>query len=74
MTESFFVIELAGKLNVALPFIALALLSKLVEDKDRSALRYSYQILAVLKPVILERAMVILEVCHHEDFWLKDPN
>ena len=53
---------------VAHPFIALALLPKLVEDKDQSALRYSYQVIGVLKSVILERAMRILEVCHHEDF------
>ena len=57
MTESFFVIELAVKLNVARSVIALALLAKLVEDKDRSAMRFSYRILGVLKPVILDRAM-----------------
>ena len=57
LAESFFVIELAIKLNVAHPVIALALLAKLVEDNDRSAMRFSYRILGILKPVILERAM-----------------
>ena len=57
LAESFFVIELAVKLSVARPVIALALLAKLVEDNDRSAMRFSYRILGVLKPVVLDRAM-----------------